>query len=111
LHPEEPPHGPYIARALADEPWPVVVTSDYVSSVAQRLAPWLPAGLCVLGTDGFGRSDSRPALRRHFQNDAEHIVLAALTELARVGQFDRARLAQALQDLGLDSPALDPASA
>ena len=111
LYPGERPRIPYITQALADERWPIVASSDYVSSVAQRLAPWTPAGLCVLGTDGFGRSDSRPALRRHFQNDAEHIVLAALTELARGGQFDRARLAQVLQDLDLNPQAPDPASA
>ncbi len=111
LHPDQPPRVPHLAHALADEPWPVVATSDYVSSVAQRLSPWTPAGLCALGTDGFGRSDSRTALRRHFQNDAEHIALAALTELARVGQFDRARLPQVIHELGLDPEAPDPASA
>jgi pyruvate dehydrogenase E1 component len=111
LHPSEPPRVPYITRVLADEPWPIIVTSDYVSSVATRLCPWTPAGMCTLGTDGYGRSDSRAALRRHFQSDAEHIVLAALTELARVGRFDRSRLPQVIQDLELDSEAADPATA
>jgi pyruvate dehydrogenase E1 component len=111
LHPGERPRVPYIAQVLADQPWPVVATSDYVSSLAQRLASFLPAGLCVLGTDGFGRSDCRPSLRRHFQNDAEHMVLAALTELARQGQFDSQRLAQVRDDLSLDLEAPDPATA
>jgi pyruvate dehydrogenase E1 component len=77
LHPDEKPRTPYLAQVLADEPWPIVATSDYVSSVAERLCPWTPARMCVLGTDGFGRSDSRPALRRHFEIDAEHVTLAA----------------------------------
>jgi pyruvate dehydrogenase E1 component len=111
LHPDGAPRVPYVAQVLSGEPWPVVVASDYVSSVAQRMAPWLLAGLTVLGTDGFGRSDSRAALRRHFQNDAEHMVLAALTGLVRIGQFDRQQLARGGQDLDLDPEALDPASA
>jgi pyruvate dehydrogenase E1 component len=102
---------PYITQVLQNEPWPIVSTSDYVSSVAERLCPWTPAGMCVLGTDGFGRSDTRPALRRHFEIDAEHVVLAALTELARTGQFDRNRLAEVMQDLDIDPEAPDPAKA
>ncbi len=90
---------------------PIVSTSDYVSSVAVRLCPWAPAGMCVLGTDGFGRSDTRAALRRHFQTDAEHITLAALTELARVGRFDRRALADAVATLGVDCEAPDSATA
>jgi pyruvate dehydrogenase E1 component len=102
---------PYITQVLQNEPWPIVSTSDYVSSIAERLCPWTPAGMCVLGTDGFGRSDTRPALRRHFEIDAEHMALAALTELARTGQFDQKKLPQAIQDLGIDPEAPDPATA
>ncbi len=111
LHPADAPRVPHVAQALGGEPWPVVASSDYVSSVAQRLTPWMPAGLCVLGTDGFGRSDTRAALRRHFQVDAEHIALAALTELARSHQFDPRRLPAALRTLGIDPAAPDPATA
>ena len=111
LHPEQTPRVPYFVQALADEPWPIVTTSDYVSSVATRLCPWTPAGMCVLGTDGFGRSDTRASLRRHFQTDAEHVVLATLGELARVGRFDAADLPQAIEQLGLDPAAPDPATA
>ena len=108
LHPDQPPRTPYVAQALGNEPWPIVATLDYVSAVAERLCPWTPAGMTVLGTDGFGRSETRSALRRHFETDAEHITLAALTALARAEQFDRARLAQALQELHLDPDAPDP---
>jgi len=111
LHPDQPPRQPYITQALQNEPWPVVASSDYVSAVAMRLCPWTPAGMCVLGTDGFGRSDTRAALRRHFQVDAEHMALAALTELARTGRWDATRLPQAIRELGLDPEAPDPATA
>jgi pyruvate dehydrogenase E1 component len=111
LHPADAPRVPHVAQALGGEPWPVVASSDYVSSLAQRLAPWTPAGMCALGTDGFGRSDTRAALRRHFQIDAEHIALAALTELARIHQFDPRRLPAALETLGIDPAAPDPATA
>jgi pyruvate dehydrogenase E1 component len=111
LHADASPRVPFIAQALQAEPWPVVAVSDYISSVAQRIAPWTPAGLSVLGTDGFGRSDTRPALRRHFQIDAEHIVLAALTSLAARGQFDAAKLPRVAADLGIDADAPDPQAA
>jgi pyruvate dehydrogenase E1 component len=111
LHPGETPRMPYFVQALANEPWPIVSTSDYVSSLATRLCPWAPAGMCVLGTDGFGRSETRASLRRHFQVDAEHVALAALGELAKRGQFDTSALPQAIEQLGLDPAAPDPATA
>jgi len=105
------PRVPYITQVLHDAPWPVIATSDYVSSLAQRLCPWTPAGLTALGTDGFGRSESRDRLRRHFEVDAEHVALAALTALARRGEFDANRIPQAINDLGLDPDAPNPATA
>jgi pyruvate dehydrogenase E1 component len=111
LHPGEAPRVPYFAQVLANEPWPIVTTSDYVSSVATRLCPWSPAGMCALGTDGFGRSETRASLRRHFQVDAEHVALAALSELAKSGRFDARALPQAIEQLGLDPDAADPATA
>lgn len=111
LHPDQKPRVPYLAQVLGDEQWPIVATSDYVSSVAERLCPWAPAGMCVLGTDGFGRSDARADLRRHFEISAEHVTLAALAALARRGQYDVARLPQAIKELGVDPEAADPATA
>jgi pyruvate dehydrogenase E1 component len=109
LHPTEPARVPFFRQALGDDAWPIVTTSDYISAVALRLAPWAPAGLTALGTDGFGRSDSRAALRRHFETDAEHVVVAALAELVRRGQVETRVLAKAINDLGLD-PEQTPAA-
>ncbi len=109
LHPGETPRVPYIAQMLGPQPWPVVAASDYVKALPQRLAPWCPAGLTALGTDGFGRSESRENLRRFFEVSAEHIALAALTELSRQGRFDARRLGTALRELDIDPDQPDPA--
>ncbi len=111
LHPDEEPREPFITQALKDEPWPIIATSDFVSSIAERLCPWTPAGMGILSTDGFGRSETRENLRRHFEIDAEHVTLAALTQLARQDKFDRGKLPQAMEDLGIDPEAVDPAIA
>ena len=111
LNPEQPPQIPFVFRCLADEPWPVVATSDYLKSMAHRIAPWTPKGLTALGTDGFGRSDTRESLRRHFEVDAEHTAYAALYELSRSGQYDKKKLGAALKTLGLKADAPDPAYA
>ncbi len=111
VNPEKPARKAYITEALEKEPWPVVAVSDYVKGVAQRLQRWTPAGICVLGTDGFGRSDTREALRRHFEIDAENVAYAALCELAAAGKFDRKKLPEALKALGLQPEAVDPSLA
>ncbi|MGD8453718.1 MAG: pyruvate dehydrogenase (acetyl-transferring), homodimeric type [Phycisphaerae bacterium] len=111
LHPGEPQRTPYIRQQFDPEPWPAIATSDYVNALAERLCPWTPAGICSLGTEGFGRSDTRAALRRHFETDAEHIAYAALYELARRGAYPAERLGAALGELGLDPEAVDPARA
>ncbi len=111
LHPGEDPRQPHIATSLAPEPWPVVAVSDYIHALADRLGRWTPAGLCTLGTDGFGRSETRAALRGHFEVNAEHIAYAALVELADRGQFDKQRLPAALKELKLHPDAPDPAHA
>ncbi len=111
MNPDAPPRQPFVTTALAGEPWPVVAASDYVKAGAARLARWIPAPLRVLGADGFGRSETRESLRRHFEIDAESIAFAALTELAGLGRFDRARLASAARTLELDLAKVDPAVA
>jgi pyruvate dehydrogenase E1 component len=111
MHPASAPRTPYISRVLADEPWPIVAASDYLKAMGNRLERWTPAGLCALGADGFGRSDTREALRRHFEIDAEHIAYAALYELAQVGQFDRKKLPAAQTALGIMADKADPATA
>jgi pyruvate dehydrogenase E1 component len=77
--------------------------------VADQVAQWAPAGMTSLGTDGFGRSDSREDLRRFFEVDAESIVVAALHSLARSGGVEADRVAQAIRDFGLDADRADPA--
>jgi pyruvate dehydrogenase E1 component len=76
--------------------------------VPDQLAPWLPGRLVTLGTDGFGRSDNREHLRRHFEVNAESIVCAALSKLTREGKFDAARAAKAFAELGVDTEKIDP---
>ncbi len=86
-------------------------SSDNVRLVAEQIRPWVPGTYITLGTDGFGRSDTREALRRHFEIDAEHIVYATLEGLARRGQFDKSRLPNILQELGIDPDQVDPRTA
>ena len=76
--------------------------SDNVALVARQIEPWVPGRLWALGTDGFGRSDTRARLRRHFEVDAEHIAVATLSALAAEGRCDSKLVALAIKDLGLD---------
>jgi len=105
LHPTEEPRTPVVSRALADAQGPVVAVTDYQKAVPGLVAPWVPGGLVTLGTDGFGRSATRPALRRHFKIDAEHIVVAVLAELADRGDVKRETVADAIARYDLDPDA------
>jgi pyruvate dehydrogenase E1 component len=98
LHPEEPPRLSYLQRTVREFDGPCVAVSDYVRLVSEQIAPWVP-GLLALGTDGFGRSDTRQALRRFFETDAEHLVVAALYALHRQGKLEASKVRQAVQDL------------
>jgi pyruvate dehydrogenase E1 component len=109
LHPLEAPRASYLAGVLADEPYPIVAASDYMKIVADQIAPFVPAGLLALGTDGFGRSDDRGPLRRYFEVDAESITVATLSLLAQRGDVDRERVAQAIRELGIDPEKVNPA--
>ena len=102
MHPAEPARKPYIQQMMEATQGPIVAASDYMKVMADQLAPWLAGRLVSLGTDGFGRSESRPYLRRFFEVDAESITTAALAQLARWGQFDGQRAQQAYYDLGID---------
>ena len=108
LHPGEEPRKPYVASLFEGDDTPIVAVSDYMKLVADQIAPWLPAKLYSLGTDGFGRSETREALRRFFEVDAEHVVIAALHQLARWGRVDRSVVTRAIGELGLDPEKLDP---
>ena len=110
LHPADPPRQPYVTACLADEPWPVIAVSDYMKMVPDQVSRFVPAGLVPLGTDGFGRSDTRDALRRFFEIDAPSIAVAALAELARRGTVPAETVVQAIRDFDLDPDRADPAS-
>jgi pyruvate dehydrogenase E1 component len=86
----------------------VVAVTDFTSLVPDQVARWVPAPYVVLGTDGFGLSDTRAALRRHFEVDAAHVVLAVLGALARSGELDSGVVAKAVGDLDIDIDAVDP---
>jgi pyruvate dehydrogenase E1 component len=111
LHPDQPERKPYINEALKGAKGPIIAATDYMKVVADQLAPWLNGRLEALGTDGFGRSDNREYLRKHFEINAESIVAAALSRLARDGKFDAARAVAAFGELGIDTERTDPARA
>ncbi len=111
LHPGETARRPYIVSALGEAQGPIVAATEYMKVVPDQLAPWLPGRLVTLGTDGFGRSENREYLRRHFEVNAESIVTAALSRLARDGKFDAAKAAKAFAELGVDTEKIDPAIA
>jgi pyruvate dehydrogenase E1 component len=111
LHPAEPPRRPFILSALDGAQGPIVAASDYMKIVPDQIAPWLPARLVSLGTDGFGRSDNREFLRKHFEVSANAIVAAALSRLSQDGTFDAARAAAAMGELGIEPDKADPARA
>lgn len=102
LHPEEPPRKSYLQRIAETFEGPCVAVSDYVRLVSQQIAPWVPGGLLALGTDGFGRSDTRKALRRFFEIDADHLAVATLYALhRRDGSVEAKTVRQAAEDLGV----------
>src|SRR5690606_18332022 len=97
LHPDAEPRTPYVTRVLADAPGPVVAVSDFMRAVPDLISRWVPGDYTSLGTDGFGLSDTRGALRRHFHVDAESITVAALRQLARRGEVPATMPAEAAQ--------------
>ena len=111
LHPAEPAKTPYIQEVLGGTEGPIIAASDYMKAVQDQIAPWLPGRFLALGTDGFGRSENRDYLRRHFEVNAVSIAGAALSKLARDGKFDPKKAAKALADLGIDTEKIDAAIA
>jgi len=86
----------------------VIATTDYVRAYPQLIAPYIGGRFVALGTDGFGRSDNRPALRRFFEVDRHAIVLASLATLARLGDLPQQSAAQAIERYGIDAEAAAP---
>jgi len=111
LHPASPPRVPYVTRVLKGAEGPVVASSDWMKSVNDMPARWIPNRFTALGTDGFGRSDTRDALRRHFEIDAESIVVATLHSLSQDGRVKPETVAQAIREYGIDPESVDPSEA
>lgn len=111
LHPGETAKQSYLESVLDGVNGPFVSTSDNVRLVADQIRPWIDGEYIVLGTDGFGRSETREELRRHFRIDAESTSYAALQGMVKVGAFDAAKLPQVIKDLGLDPEAVFPIDA
>jgi pyruvate dehydrogenase E1 component len=101
LHPGSKERVPFVVQALGDAPGPIIAASDYMKTLPDALSPWLGARLSSLGTDGFGRSDNREHLRRHFEVDAESIVAATLSKLARDGVIKAKVAEKAFVEMGL----------
>jgi pyruvate dehydrogenase E1 component len=108
LHPTEPPRQAYLQQILDGETGVFVAVSDNIKMIPDQIAPWVPGGLATLGTDGFGRSETRENLRRFFEVDAECTVIAVLYSLALKGGVDRQVVAQAIKDLGIDPEKVYP---
>jgi pyruvate dehydrogenase E1 component len=108
LHPSEKPRVPYITQCVGDKPAVFVAASDYVKALPDSISQWLPGPLVSLGTDGFGRSDSRAALRDFFEIDARFITLATLAALAREQKIKANVVERAMRDLDIDPEKIDP---
>jgi pyruvate dehydrogenase E1 component len=108
LHPLEEPRQAYVTSRLGGREGPVVASTDYIRAFADQIRQWVPGSYRVLGTDGFGRSDSRRALRRFFEVDRHYVVVAALKELADSGAVEPDRVREAIERYGIDSEAPMP---
>jgi pyruvate dehydrogenase E1 component len=102
LHPTAQPKKSYLEQVLEKEQGVFIAVSDYMKIVAEQIAPWVPGGLLALGTDGFGRSDTRKKLRRYFEIDAECIVIATLYQLSQKDRLPKKTVERAIKDLGVD---------
>jgi pyruvate dehydrogenase E1 component len=108
LHPLEKPRQAYVASCLGDRGGPVIASTDYIRAFADQIRQWVPGRYRVLGTDGFGRSDFRSALRRFFEVDRHYVAVAALKELADAGAIDASRVKEAIDRYELDAEAPMP---
>ena len=108
LHPLEEQRRAYVTESLSRRGGPTIASTDYMRGFADQIRQWVPGGYRVLGTDGFGRSDSREALRRFFEVDRHYVVVAALKELADRGEIEPKRVQEAIERYGLDAEAPMP---
>ncbi|MCI0346264.1 MAG: pyruvate dehydrogenase (acetyl-transferring), homodimeric type [Chloroflexi bacterium] len=110
LHPVEKPRTPYVATVLGPDGGPIVAASDWLHAIPDGVAPWIDAPFISLGTDGFGRSDTRESLRAYFEINPPSIAAAAMSALARAGAITGAKAAAAIKDLGVDPEKASPLS-
>jgi pyruvate dehydrogenase E1 component len=110
LHPNEPRQQTYIQQALADRQGPFIAATDYLKTVADQIRQWVPGRYSVLGTDGYGRSDSRAELRRFFEVDRHYVAIAALKALADDDKIDKQTVTDAMQAFGIDPEKPNPLS-
>jgi pyruvate dehydrogenase E1 component len=108
LHPGEKPRVPYVTQLFQGTEGPIIAASDYLKVLPDLIDRWLPRPLVSLGTDGFGRSESRAALRNHFEVDARFVTVATLAALAREGQLDAKIVQKAIKDLDIDVEKRNP---
>jgi pyruvate dehydrogenase E1 component len=108
LHPGMQPRSPYVTEMLSGAAGPIVAVTDFMKAVPDQVARWVPGHFTPLGTDGYGRSDTREALRRHFETDAAHIVVAALDGLMATGEAKAREVEQAIARYEIDAEAPDP---
>ena len=108
LHPAEPPRLPRVTERLEGGSGPVVAVTDYMRALPDQASRWIPRPYASLGTDGFGRSDTRESLRRFFEVDGPHIVVAVLSGLAGEGKLEYSAVAEAVDRYGIDPDAVDP---
>ncbi|MFN0027298.1 MAG: pyruvate dehydrogenase (acetyl-transferring), homodimeric type [Acidimicrobiales bacterium] len=108
LHPLQAPRTPFVTDKLSETLGPVVAVTDYMRAVPDQIARFVPGDFTVLGTDGFGRSDTREALRRHFEIDAAHVVVAVLSQLALRGEVKPEAVADAIRRYDINPDLADP---
>ncbi len=108
MHPEKEARVSYVEQCLGERDGPVVVSTDYMKLYGEQIRAFVPAPFKVLGTDGFGRSDSRQKLRHFFEVDRNFIVLAALNELARSGDIEKSTVSKAMKKMKLDPEKINP---
>ena len=108
LHPDQTPRKSYVETMLAGEQGPCIAATDYVRALSEQISAWVPGGLFCLGTDGMGRSSTREALRRHFEVDAQFIVLASLYQLQQRGELPSSKVAAAVKELDIDPEKANP---
>jgi pyruvate dehydrogenase E1 component len=108
LHPNEPQQENYVQRTLAGREGPFIAATDYMKTVADQIRQWVPGPYTVLGTDGFGRSDSRAELRRFFEVDRNYVAVASLKALADGGKIDKNTVSTAMRAFGIDPEKSNP---